>query len=287
VPSSLHQALIEIVRHRPALVAELLAHTLGVDLPHYQDVRLEAGDLTDLTPTEYRADAVVVLTDAGAALAVVVEVQLGRDADKRWTWPVYLATLGARLRCPTMLLVVCADPRTATWCAAPIDVGHPGWTLRPLVLGPDRVPLVTDPDQAKRSPELTVLSAMAHSSHPAWPSIAEALLSALDEVDESRATLYSDVVFAALPAAARRTLEAMMTTRTYEYQSDFVRRYVFQGRAEGEADAVLTFLETRGIPVPDEARARITGCTDLDQLKTWVRRAVTAATVDELFDDEA
>jgi hypothetical protein len=96
-------------------------------------------------------------------------------------------------------------------------------------------------------------------------------------------------VFAALPAAARRTLEAMMTTRTYEYQSDFLRRYVFQGRAEGraegEADAVLTILDTRGIAVSDDARARITGCTDLDQLKVWVRRAVTVSTVDDLFDD--
>jgi hypothetical protein len=90
-------------------------------------------------------------------------------------------------------------------------------------------------------------------------------------------------LFAALPAAARRTLEDMMTSRTYEYQSDFVRRYVFQGRAEGEAVAVLTILETRGVPVPDDARSRITGCTDLDELNAWVRRAVTATTVDDLF----
>jgi hypothetical protein len=29
-------------------------------------------------------------------LGVVVEVQLSRDPDKRWSWPVYLTTLGAR-----------------------------------------------------------------------------------------------------------------------------------------------------------------------------------------------
>jgi hypothetical protein len=99
----------------------------------------------------------------------------------------------------------------------------------------------------------------------------------------SAATLYSDVVFAVLPAAARRYLEALRASRTYEYQSEFVRRYVFQGRAGGEAKAVIAFLEARGIDVPADARARIVGCTDLDQLDVWVRRAATAATVDDLF----
>jgi hypothetical protein len=95
------------------------------------------------------------------------------------------------------------------------------------------------------------------------------------------------VLLAALPAAARTTPEAMMTTRTYEYQSDFVRRYVFQGReegrAEGEAAAVLAILDTRGVPVPQDARERITQCSDLAQLDQWVRRAVTADSVDDLF----
>ncbi|MDT5029501.1 MAG: hypothetical protein QOE61_5927 [Micromonosporaceae bacterium] len=156
------------------------------------------------------------------------------------------------------------------------------------MLAPDRVPLVTDADQATRAPELAVLSAMAHGSHPDRDKILDALLSALATVDQERATLYSDVVLAALPAAAQRYLEALMTAGTYEYQSDFVRRYVFQGRAEGraegEATAVLGFLDARGIDVPDDARARITECSDLDQLDTWIRRAATAESIEDLFD---
>jgi hypothetical protein len=69
-----------------------------------------------------------------------------------------------------------------------------------------------------------------------------------------------------------------------EYQSALVRRYVGQGRAEGEAAAVLTVLDARGIEVPADARARITSCTDLDQLDSWLRRAATANLIDELFD---
>lgn len=75
-----------------------------------------------------------------------------------------------------------------------------------------------------------------------------------------------------------------MTTGTYEYQSEFARRYFHEGKAEGEARAVLSVLATRGIDVPDEIRTRITECTDVDQLDTWVRRATTATSVDDLFD---
>lgn len=75
-----------------------------------------------------------------------------------------------------------------------------------------------------------------------------------------------------------------MTTGTYEYKSDFARRYFSQGKTEGEAQALLTLLAARGIQVPDDARERITGCTDLDQLDTWIRRAASADSVSDLFD---
>lgn len=259
-----------------------------MEVPDYRLARLESGDLTDVNPTEYRADAVVVLGPAEKAeLAVVVEVQLGRDAGKRWSWPVYLATLRARLRCPVVLLVVCADRATAAWCATPVELGHPGWVLAPLVLDPDRVPIVTDVEQAIGSPELVVLSAVAHATHPDRDKIFDAMLTALQSADAAHTSLYHDFVLAALPAAARRHLEVLMTTGTYEYQSDFVRKYIFQGRAEGraegEAKAVLAVLKSRGIEVPEKARKRISGCTDLDQLGGWLDRVATVKSVDELF----
>lgn len=291
MPSSLHEALIEVFRHRPLLAAELLREACGLDVPDHRYARLHPGDLTDLTPTEYRADAVVTLSASAAdvpVLALVVEVQLRRDRGKRLSWPVYLATLRARLNCPVTLLVFSTDPATAAWCARPIDMGHPGWVLCPLVVGPDQVPVVTDPAQASASPELAVLSAMAHATHPDRNQVLNALAAGLATVEPERATLYSDVVYVALPAAARKYLEDLMTARTYEYQSDFVRRYVLQGRAEGkaegEAEAVLAVLDERGIDVPSDIRARITSCSDLDQLSRWVRRAVTANTIDDLFD---
>lgn len=153
MPSYLHEALVEMFRNQPTLAAELLAGPLGVDVPPFDHAGVTSGDLTDVTPTEYRADVAVTLNkDDTVVFAVVVEAQLRADARKRRTWPAYVATLHARLGCPVMLLVVCADPGVAAWCAEPIVVSDPGLVLAPVVLGPDQVSTVTDLGLAKSNP---------------------------------------------------------------------------------------------------------------------------------------
>jgi hypothetical protein len=293
MPSYLHEVLVEMFRDRPALAAELLTGPLGLSVPLFGRARVFSADLTNVAPTEYRADAVVTLSVGDApVLGVVVEVQLSDDGRKRRSWPAYVATLYARLGCPVELLVVCPDPVDAAWCGTPIAVNGSGFVLTPQVLGPAQVPVVTDPELAKRQPELAVLSAMAHGERFGGKGVFEALLAALEAVDQDHADLYTDIVLAALPEAIRDYLEALMSASAirarYGYQSDFARRYYgegkAEGKAEGEARAVLAVLDARGIEVPDPVREDITGCTDLDQLDTWIRRAVTANKVQDLFD---
>lgn len=127
-----------------------------------------------------------------------------------------------------------------------------------------------------------MLSATAHGNHPDRNQILRTLMGLL--VDADHRERYADIVLAALPEAARRYLEKLMTTETYEYRSDFARRYFSQGEAKGETKALLMLLAARGIEVPDDARTRITECTDLDQLDGWVRRAATATSITDLFD---
>jgi hypothetical protein len=284
MPSHLHEMLVEMFRERPALAAEVLGGLLGAEVPPYQQATLSSGDLADVMPTEYRADLVVTLTvEKSPVWAVVVEVQLRTDARKRRTWPAYVATLHARLGCPIALLVVCPDPRVAAWCSVPIVVGYPHMVLTPLVCGPDQVPVIADAEDARRSPEVAVLSAMAHGGSPDGVEVLEALLAALKVVDHDHASLYADVLLAVLPAAARDYLEAQMVIAGYEYQSDFAKRYFSAGVAQGEARAILGVLDARGIAVPDDVREQIAACTDRDLLDTWVRRAATATDVQELF----
>ncbi|RNL87048.1 hypothetical protein [Halostreptopolyspora alba] len=281
MPTFEHELLIELFRYQPSLAAVLLEEALDVEMPSYTRARVESGELTDCVPTEYRADAVVRLTTDDRDLAIVVEIQRDRDDAKRWSWPVYLATLRARLRCSATLLVLCPDDRTANWCAAPIHMGHPGWSLTPLVIGPKAVPVVATVERARQVPELALLSALFHSTDlDVLDTFAESLLT----IEDEKAELYADYVLTALPEAAKRYLEDLMATDTYKYRSDFARRYYGRGKVEGEAESVVKILQRRGIPVPDEARERILSCADSDQLDTWLQRALTATSAEDLFD---
>ncbi|MGW4977666.1 hypothetical protein [Streptomyces mirabilis] len=58
-------------------------------------------------------------------------------------------------------------------------------------------------------------------------------------------------------------------------------------RIKGRAEDILRILDLRAIDIPEAARERITGCTDLELLGTWFDRALTATNAEELFAAEA
>ncbi|MBK8257561.1 MAG: hypothetical protein IPK82_33445 [Polyangiaceae bacterium] len=306
--SMAHEILVDLFKNRPSLGAELLTEALGVALPAYTEARLISIDLTQIRPAEYRADVVVLLLGGdGPVWVLIVEVQLGADDNKRFTWAEYTMGARAKHRCPVGLLVVAPDPDVAAWCAEPIETGIPGFVLRPPVLGRTRVPVVMDVAEAARRPELAVLSAMAHGQGEQGAAIAAAVLPAIRGLDDERARFYGDLVLTSLNEAARRTLETMM--KNYEYQSDFAKKYVALGRAEGQAlgraegqalgraegqalgraeeasRAVLTALRVRGIVVPPADRERILAEKDPAKLERWLERAILAASIGEVLNE--
>ncbi|GAA3743226.1 hypothetical protein HDA32_003173 [Spinactinospora alkalitolerans] len=297
MPSLGHEFPLDLIRHAPELAAQLLDHASEFPLPEFTRARCEAGDATTTAPPELRADSVVVLergpeaSGDGAApvLAIVTECQTGHDNRKRFSWPAYVANLRARLNCPVVLLILTPTESLARWCATPIDLGGGYLVHRPLALGLPALKPVTDPEAARVAPEYAILAAAAN--HTEDTAVLDALLPALDELDESKTTLYSDYVLAALPVAARKYLEETVTTGTYEFKSEFVGRIFREGEARGEAKgeargeakSVLAILDTRGIKVSDDVCDRITSCTDPDQLMAWLRRAVTADRAEDVF----
>lgn len=194
--------------HRPHFAVELLAGVLGHAVPPYTGARLDAVDAEGMTFGVPSADAVIVLTgvDGQPALAIVVEVQVASDPEAFRNWPVYVTALYFRLHCPAALLVVCVDVDVARWAAEPIDLGQPGSRLVPLVVGPEQVPVVDDV-AAARSPELAVLSAIAHGSCPERSGVLDTLARVLPSVEEQHAFLYLGLVYAHLSDAARVHLE--------------------------------------------------------------------------------
>jgi hypothetical protein len=52
--------------------------------------------------------------------------------------------------------------------------------------------------------------------------------------------------------------------------------------AEAMAGAIMTVLEVRGVDVPDRVNYKIFGGRTWEQYDTWLRRAVTATTAEEV-----
>ena len=277
--SMAHEVLVDLFRNRPSLGAELLSEALGVALPSYTEARLTSADLTEIRPAEYRADVVVLLMDGEVPIWVlVVEVQLGIDPRKRFTWPEYAMGLRARHGCPVGLLVVAPGAEVAAWCAEPIETGIPGFVLRPPVLGRGAVPVVTDPAEAARRPELGVLSAMAHGEGEHGAAIAAAVLPTIRGLQDDRARFYGDLVLNCINDAARRALETMM--KGYQYQSDFAKKYY----AQGERAVLLRQLRSRFGELPAAAVAKVEGA-ETGQLERWADRVLVGTTLAEVLDE--
>lgn len=278
MPSQRHEVILLLLRNRPELAAILLRDALQVELPKYTEVRVEAADFTQVDPTEYRADLALLLHRGRPVLGIIAEAQLRRDAQKRYSWPVYLTTFRAKHKCPCCVLVLAPSASVARWAARPIELG-PGNTLVPLVIGPGGVPVVRDPGRARKAPELSVLSAIAHGRGDVETaaSIAVAAAAGIADLDEETRALYSDIVESALSEAARKAFS--MLPQDYKFQGPSYRK----GIREGEIDALLTILKARELTPSKAQRQRIASCTDLDTLRTWLQRAATAANIDELF----
>jgi hypothetical protein len=294
MPSLSHEALVELFRRRPSLAGELLGHALLPPSPAH--VLVADSNLTASAPVERTADIVLLFSrtvDGPPERVVIVEVQLAIDPAKRRSWWWYLANAHTRHACDAFLVIVTPSAPVAEWAARPIGLGQPGTVLRPLVIGPAQVPVVTNPAEAIEAPELAVLSAVVHGQGDHADDIARAAFEAVRRLDGEQLAVYTDVVIASLRASARIILEGLMANGTYEYQSDFAKKFVAQGQAEGEARgeargkalAVIGVLEARGLPVPPDVRARIEGCIDVGTLDLWIARAVTAAAAAEVVAD--
>jgi hypothetical protein len=84
VASFPHELLVGLFRDRPAIATELLRSCAGIDVGK-GEIETGSVELSQVTPPEYRADAVTIIRrpDRTVSAAVVVEVQRTIDKDKR------------------------------------------------------------------------------------------------------------------------------------------------------------------------------------------------------------
>jgi len=116
VPSLLHEGIVALVREKPELAADLLRQLLHVAVPAFTEARLAEASLNDLVPTEYRADAVVLLVDGTPVFGIIVEARSGSGE------AVHLADVRHQRPGPAPQLVY-------QWAPPPTDFSNP--TSRP------------------------------------------------------------------------------------------------------------------------------------------------------------
>lgn len=268
-------------------------------MPEERDFAVLNADLTEIEPVERRVDTLLrAETDEGPYL-LVVESQRQKDEAKRGSWPYYLSYLYEKYRCEPVLIVTTQCSSTARWAAEPIHLGVPGrpsLTVRPLVLGPDNVPVIADAQEAERDVPLAVLSAMTHGRGRQAAAILESLAAALKTIDADSAAAFAQFVDSCLAdPQVKQMWRDLMTAMQYfwrhplaeqvreEGREQGLEQGQEQGRIQGRVEMILHILEWRGIAVPDAVRERVEACTDLDQLEVWAQRAVHATAAGELF----
>ena len=301
MPSAEHESPVELTRIDPGFVGWLLNNLFGARVPDYDHARPHAADVRVMVPRTYHADSMTLFCDAAdrPLLATVLEVQRGWDITKRRTWKLYAAQVEAELDVDSALLAYCPNPAIADRYRTLFESEGVSLFLRPFIFTPDDVPVVVDLDVARANPTLTVLSAVCHGDDAEVGKTFPALVAALRAADPETFFSYYDVVLAGLPLATRTRWEAFVTTTAEDFQSELLRNMVAKyqaeyqargeavgqarGKALGKAEAILDVLDRRGVAVPNDVRDRVLECTDTSLLGTWLDRAITATTVDDVI----
>ena len=285
-----HEAPLELIKQHPALAVDLLRAVTGMPLRAGLDVRLASTSLNTVTPVQYSADSVVVVSDPNtgeALIAIIVEPQGRDERTKKFSWPVYLANARKEIGCDSaFLIVVCPDPAEAEGCREVIPLGHPGLELWPIVIDPEHAPSGED-----AGPYMLLFLACLPALDMETPAVAHRVLTAIRDTGASyaeRKTL-ATIILVRASEAARRLLEGMM--QTMEWKSDFIESYeergleqgVEQGSVATKREDVLKVLDVRRLRPTEAQRAQVEASTDLAQLDQWFERALTAATAADVF----
>jgi hypothetical protein len=289
MPSPWHDTPNDLFKDDVLASAEII-RLAGVDLPAGMPLRLGPNTFNTRPSKEFIADTVILAGDSWqVSRAVVVEAQREPSKDKRQKFAMYAAALWLEHLCPVDVVVLCPDTKTAAAFAAPIPTGMNGCAFQARVLQPGLVPAYTDAAQMAANPSLAVLSVAYHGLDLA---VANAFMAGLASLGSDRAVQYFEYGCAMSPREIREILEDLMSTTNWPVYSSIGKLHYGRGLQEGteqgiergERIALFEVLRARGLTPSEDEAARINASADLEQIKAWLRRSVTASQVSELFD---
>jgi hypothetical protein len=282
-----HEAMHRIFQEDPGVFARAFK-ALNIPFPAPISAAVLSPDVTEIQSLERRIDSLMRFetADDGAYL-VVIEAQSRKDPKKPGAWAYYAAHLQEKYKVPVVLLVVCQDAANARWAAAPAHFGLPQWqtlTIRPLVVGPQNVPVITSVAEASRDIPLATLPVITHARDPEVEEMLTMLAAALRTTDEETARVFAELTELGLgDTAAAQIWSKIMVADTSFFRSHTSQVF----RAQGYAEGLLDLLVGREIEVSDEVRDRIEACEDRELAKLWLIRALTVGRAEGIFEQHA
>jgi hypothetical protein len=144
----------------------------------------------------------------------------------------------------------------------------------------------------------TVFGVMTHARDEAVDAILGDVAKALEKADPTVRDEYAMAIWFALNSRStgndwRELMKAMNMDEELaaslhegsigEVVREFEDKAKAEGKAEGNAEAVLRVVDKRGIALTAEQRERILGCADLEILNRWFDASLDATSADEIF----
>lgn len=259
MPSIPHEAVVEVLHNEPQLVAMLLGklgtHLPSGAIPFFVDSNLSLRD--PRWKKTLIADDVVMFDGIDGKVVVIAEVQTNPpDRSRLFAWPAYACVARSIYKCDVIFLVVGRLP----------GAGGPVF-----------------------APELTVLNVLTGDLEMTTREARMLALVNLASAVPERRVAYTRIIKAVIPEPAKKALEDLMKTEIKDpfidaFVAEGLARGLARGLAKGEAQMLLKYLDSR-FTVPARIRDRVMASTDTAQLEAWFDRAISAATLDEVFTD--
>jgi hypothetical protein len=289
MPNPPHEILHRIFHEDSNLISSVLRF-MEVPFPELTTVKVGNIDATEVRQVLPRyVDTVLEAQTKEGPFLIAIEMQNRPSAEKLRNWAYYPAYMHERRGCPVMLIVICRNAKTADWARKPYSIGlrsRPTLVSTPLVVGPQDLPHITDMETVVADPYFAVFCALAHAHDPEIGGILEPIAVALPELeDRGTSKVLLDYVDRGLQDTAAQEIWRKIVSAipiAARYRSELAMESRAEGRAEGTTNSVLQILDSRGIIVSPDVRARITACTDVELATSWVREALTVANADEL-----
>jgi hypothetical protein len=280
--------MVTALREQPALLPMLVHALTGRTMA--PDLRPVDSTVRFVKVAEFNPD----LLFARESMWALIEVQNDIDPDKQRRWLLAAGVLLDQTGVLGDVIVLTAHRPVADWALTVAHVETPLGTklaLTPVVLyvGPEMLDRLLSAEH----PELAVVATWA-ISHRHGPRAKAVVMRALEVTERLPAVLQETQRSAIMSLLSERTLAWLHKMQTNPDKIPLSAAYLRfkaalqaegkrEGLAEGERNALLMFLATRGLSATAEERALIEGCTDPKKLERWIMRAASAGSVGEVL----